>query len=55
MGKVFPGLLTSLGDGYQADVELMKNMIRLNRENGFKGEVFFYFETLNRTAFNLYQ
>ncbi|MFZ9877445.1 MAG: glycoside hydrolase family 10 protein [Chitinophagaceae bacterium] len=55
MDKVFPGVLTSLGDGYQADADLMKSMIRLNRENGFNGEVFFYFETLNRIAFNLYQ
>lgn len=43
--KVYPGILTSLGDGYQASPELMKQMISLNRKYGFEGEIFFYFET----------
>lgn len=52
--KVFPGILTSLGDGYQASPELIDQMIQLNRKYGFKGEVFFYFETLNRMKRNFY-
>lgn len=46
--RVFPGILTSLGDGYQASTEMMQQMIALNRKYGFEGEVFFYFETMNR-------
>jgi uncharacterized lipoprotein YddW (UPF0748 family) len=46
--RVFPGILTSLGDGYQATTEMMQEMIALNRKYGFQGEVFFYFETMNR-------
>jgi hypothetical protein len=46
--KVYPGILTSLGDGYQASPEMMKQMISLNRKYGFEGEVFFYYETLNK-------
>lgn len=46
--KVFPGVLSSLGDGYQAPEQLLTDMIKLNRKYGFNGEVFFYYETLNR-------
>ncbi len=46
--KVYPGILTSLGDGYQARPDMMRQMISLNRKYGFGGEVFFYYETLNR-------
>lgn len=46
--KVYPGILTSLGDGYQASPDMMQQMISLNRKYGFEGEVFFYYETLNR-------
>jgi uncharacterized lipoprotein YddW (UPF0748 family) len=46
--KVFPGILTSLGDGYQSSRTMTDDMIKLNRQYGFNGEVFFYFETLNR-------
>jgi phosphatidate phosphatase PAH1 len=52
---VVPGILTSLGDGYQADVSLMEKMVQLNRSLGFKGEVFFYYETINRIPFSLYK
>ncbi|MBC7890105.1 MAG: family 10 glycosylhydrolase [Ferruginibacter sp.] len=52
--KVLPGMLTSLGDGYQATRELTGKMIQLNRKYGFKGEVFFYFETLHRMKGKLY-
>lgn len=52
--KVFPGILTSLGDGYQSSRELTNQMIQLNRKYGFKGEVFFYFETLHRMKGKFY-
>ena len=55
LAKIVPGMLTSLGDGYQADKDLLQQMIALNRKNGFNGEVFFYFETLNRIDFKFYQ
>lgn len=55
MDRVFPGILTSLGDDhYQSSRELTDQMIELNRQYGFKGEVFFYFETLNRLKGNFY-
>lgn len=53
--KVFPGILTSLGDGYQSSKELTKQMIQLNRKYGFNGEVFFYYETLNRQTGSFYE
>lgn len=53
--RVFPGILTSLGDGYQASDTLMQQFIAANRRYGFEGEVFFYYETLNRTSQPLYK
>lgn len=44
--KVFPGMLTSLGNGYRVKEEMLREMIRLNRQYGFMGECFFYYETL---------
>ena len=44
--KVFPGILTSLGDGYRIKDDMLKEIIRLNRSYGFEGECLFYFETL---------
>ena len=52
--KVFPGVLTSLGDGYQASRSLLDQFISLNRAYGYAGEVFFYYETLNRISGPLY-
>lgn len=52
--KIFPGVLTSLGDGYQAKKTLTDSMININRKYGFNGEVFFYFETLKRLNSKLY-
>ncbi len=52
--RVFPGILTSLGDGYQSTREMTDKMIQLNRSYGFNGEVFFYFETLNRLKGGIY-
>jgi uncharacterized lipoprotein YddW (UPF0748 family) len=53
--RVYPGMLTSLGDGYQASDTLMQQFITLNRRYGFEGEVFFYYETLHRTSTPLYK
>ena len=55
LNKVYPGILTSLGDGYQASDSLMKEFIDLNRRYGFQGEVFFYYETLNRISTSVYK
>lgn len=44
--KVFPGLLTSLADGYRVKTDLLKKCIQYNRQKGINGEVFFYFEGL---------
>jgi uncharacterized lipoprotein YddW (UPF0748 family) len=52
--KIFPGVLTSLGDGYQANRTLLNRFIQLNRQYGYEGEVFFYYETLNRMRGPLY-
>ena len=52
--KIFPGLLTSLGDGYRVKEDMLLQMIKLNRQYGFKGECLFYFETL-RTNTNFYK
>ncbi len=48
-GRVFPGVLTSLGDGYRIDEALLDSCIRYNRSKGIKGEVFFYFEGLRQS------
>lgn len=53
--KVYPGILTSLGDGYQASEKLINEIIQLNRASGFHGEVFFYFESLNRLSTSFYK
>lgn len=52
--RVFPGILTSLGDGYQSTRALTDSMVQLDRKYGFNGEVFFYFETLNLLKGNFY-
>lgn len=44
--KVFPGLLIGLGDGYLVKQQMLEEMIRLNRKNGFNGECTFYYEGL---------
>ncbi|HVF96358.1 MAG TPA: family 10 glycosylhydrolase, partial [Flavisolibacter sp.] len=46
--KVFPGILTSLGDGYLVKQKMLEEMIQINRRYGFKGECTFYFEGLNK-------
>jgi uncharacterized lipoprotein YddW (UPF0748 family) len=49
LGKVFPGVLTSLADGYLIKEQLLQQCIQYNREAGIKGEAFFYFEGLRRS------
>jgi uncharacterized lipoprotein YddW (UPF0748 family) len=44
--KIFPGILTSLANGYKVKREMLQQMIALNRKYGFNGECLFYFETL---------
>jgi uncharacterized lipoprotein YddW (UPF0748 family) len=46
--KIFPGILTALGDGYQVREEMLQQMIQLNRKYGFNGECLFYFECLKK-------
>ncbi len=46
--KVFPGILTSLGDGYLVKQDMLEEMIRLNRRYGFNGECTFYYEGLKK-------
>ena len=45
---IFPGLLTRLSDGYQADAALLKKMVAVNRQYGFGGEVYFYNEGVTK-------
>jgi uncharacterized lipoprotein YddW (UPF0748 family) len=46
--KVFPGLLTSLADGYLIKEPFLQQCIEYNRSKGIGGEAFFYFEGLRR-------
>jgi uncharacterized lipoprotein YddW (UPF0748 family) len=52
--KVFPGILTSLGDGYRVKPELLQGMIALNRQHGFEGEVSFYYEFIRGSTTPFY-
>jgi uncharacterized lipoprotein YddW (UPF0748 family) len=52
--KIIPGILTSLGNGYQASPSLIDSITGLNSKYGFKGEVFFYYESLNRLPAGLF-
>lgn len=53
--KVFPGILTSLGDGYRVKPEMLQQMMELNRKYGFKGEVWFYYESIREASLPAYQ
>lgn len=53
--KIFPGMLTSLADGYRAENKMLQQMIEINRKFGYNGEVFFYYETIREAANNIYQ
>ena len=46
--KVFPGILIALGDGYLVKQEMLNEMVKLNRQYGFNGEVTFYYEGLKK-------
>lgn len=46
--KIFPGILTSLGNGYLVKPVMLQQMIDLNRKYGFTGECLFYFETIRK-------
>lgn len=52
--KIFPGILTSLGDGYRASQAMFDAMLQLNRKYGYQGEVFFYYETIKETVTPIY-
>ena len=48
LGRVFPGLLLSLGREYRASPELLRGMVAANRHAGVLGEVFFHSEGLEQ-------
>ena len=52
--KIFPGMLTSLADGYRAGNNMIQSMIDINRKYGYGGEVFFYYETIRETIEKIY-
>ena len=49
LDRVFPGVLTSLADGYLVRESLLDSCIQYNRSKGIKGEAFFYFEGMRRS------
>ena len=53
--KIFPGILTSLGDGYRADSLMIQQMISLNRQEGYNGEVLFYYQTIKESKTPIYK
>jgi uncharacterized lipoprotein YddW (UPF0748 family) len=53
--KIYPGILTSLGDGYRVDSTFFEKMIALNRQEGYHGEVLFYYETIKDAKKSIYK
>jgi uncharacterized lipoprotein YddW (UPF0748 family) len=53
--KIYPGILTSLGDGYRVDSTFFEKMITLNRQEGYHGEVLFYYETIKDAKKSIYK
>lgn len=53
--KIYPGILTSLGDGYRVDSTFFEKMITLNRQEGYQGEVLFYYETIKDAKKSIYK
>jgi len=53
--KIFPGILTSLGDGYRADSLMIQQMISVNRQEGYNGEVLFYYQTIKESKTPIYK
>ncbi len=45
--KFYPGILLKVGD-YYPSIEFLNQMIKTNRENGFNGEVFFFYEGIKK-------
>lgn len=52
--RIFPGILTSLGDGYRVSDQMLMQMLQLNRKYGYQGEVFFYYETIRESIKPIY-
>ena len=50
LSRVAPGVLIALADGYDLSAEALRGMVAANREFGFAGEVFFYYEGLEQHA-----
>ncbi|MEQ8847730.1 family 10 glycosylhydrolase [Botrimarina sp.] len=48
--EIVPGVLIALADGYDMPSERVREMVRVNRELGFRGEVFFYHGGLQEHA-----
>lgn len=45
--KIYPGVLLKVGK-YQPDIKFLMEMIRANREKGFMGEIFFFYEGVKK-------
>lgn len=48
--KVAPGVLIALADGYDVPTADIAQMVQANRDAGFAGEVFFYYDGLQQHA-----
>lgn len=48
--KVAPGQLIALAEGYDLPSDRVRKMVEVNRELGFAGEVFFYYQGLQQHA-----
>lgn len=46
--KVFPGILTSLANGFLVKQDMLEQMVQLNRKYGFDGESTFYYEGMKK-------
>jgi hypothetical protein len=44
-----------LGDGYRADSLMIQQMISLNRQEGYNGEVLFYYQTIKESKTPIYK
>lgn len=48
--RIAPGVLIALADGYDLPSERVQEMVAVNRELGFEGEVFFYYQGIEQHA-----
>ncbi|TDH28539.1 hypothetical protein EXU57_00220 [Segetibacter sp. 3557_3] len=46
--NIFPGILTSLADGFLVKQDMLEQMVALNRKYGFGGESTFYYEGMKK-------